>query len=83
MEDHSYSMSSSTASASATLLPPPYPISDVNRGGYVMLPAVIMIVITGLTIFVKLQISWSTFHKFRKDDYALMTGLVRHCAILP
>ena len=82
-------MSSSSASASATpgpnqtLLPPPYPISDGNKGGYVMLTAVIMVVITGLTICVKLQISWSTFRKFRRDDYALMTGLVRHCAILP
>lgn len=76
-------MSSSSASATPTtglyetLLPPAYPVTDSSRGGYVMLPAVIMIVITGLTTCVKLQITYSTFHKFRRDDFALIAALVR------
>lgn len=81
-------MSSSSASASATpttgvyehLMPPEYAISPDERGGYVMLPAVILIVVTGLTICVKLQITFSTFKKFRPDDYALIAALVSKAA---
>lgn len=77
-------MSSSSASASATpttglyepLQPAAHPVSPTERGAYVLLAAVILIVITGLTICVKLQITFGSFHKFRRDDFTLIAALV-------
>ena len=59
------------------LLPPAFEVSDSNTGAYALLTAVIMIVVAGLAICVKLQMTASTFRKLRLDDVALISALVR------
>lgn len=79
------SSSSASASASATpttgiyepLLPPWHPVTSSDRGAYAFLAPVVLIVLTGLTVTVKLQMTATTFRKLRLDDYALIAALVR------
>ncbi|KAK5165169.1 uncharacterized protein LTR77_009267 [Saxophila tyrrhenica] len=64
------------------LLPPAHPVTEKNHGAYVLLTAVIMIVIVGLTVATKLQMTVSTFRKLRRDDIALVTALHYYAAQL-
>lgn len=59
------------------LAPPLYPVSKNDKGAYALLIAVIMITITGIAICIKLQITFSTFRKLRRDDHSLIAALVR------
>lgn len=67
----------SKAGLNEPLLPPAFEVSDNNTGAYALLTAVIMIVIAGLAICVKLQMTAATFRKLRLDDVALIAALVR------
>lgn len=77
-------MASSSSSASALpttgiyepLLTPWHPVSEGNRSAYAFLASVVFIVITGLTVTIKLQMTATTFRKLRGDDYALIAALV-------
>lgn len=79
-------LSSAAMSASASAVPttglyeplaPPFrEVSDANRGAYALLTAVILIIISGLTCTVKLQMTAVTFRKLRLDDHAVIAALV-------
>ncbi|KAK3699701.1 hypothetical protein LTR37_016306 [Vermiconidia calcicola] len=66
----------SKAGLNEPLLPPAFEVSDNNTGAYALLTAVIMIVIAGLAICVKLQMTAATFRKLRLDDVALIAALM-------
>lgn len=59
------------------LLPPAYTVTDTDHGAYVLITAVIMVVLSGLAVAFKLHITFSTFRKLRRDDFALIMALVR------
>lgn len=64
------------------MAPPLYPVSKNDRGAYALLIAVILITITGIAICIKLQITYSTFRKLRRDDHSLVAALVGTSAVL-
>jgi len=76
-------MSTSSAAALPTndiyedLLPPYHAVSPGNKGAYALLTAVILIIIVGLAVSVKLQMTVATFRKLRYDDYTIIASMVR------
>lgn len=62
------------------LLPPYHPVSASDRSAYAFLAPVVFVVITGLTVTIKLQMTAATFRKLRVDDYALIAALVSRTA---
>lgn len=57
--------------------PPRYPISSTSQGGYAFIASLLVVLISGLTVLVKLHMTASTFRKLRRDDIALTGALVR------
>ncbi|KAK5124841.1 hypothetical protein LTR08_005518 [Meristemomyces frigidus] len=58
------------------LSPSFYQASPTNQGPYALLTAVILIIITGLTLTVKFQTVFAIFRRPRRDDIALGAALV-------
>jgi len=58
------------------LSPPFYQASPANQGPYALLTAVILIIITGLTLMIKFRTVAATFRRPRRDDIALAAALV-------
>ncbi|KAK5704477.1 hypothetical protein LTR17_021859 [Elasticomyces elasticus] len=73
-------MAASRMGIDEPLLPPAYAVTDNNRSAYVLITAIVMIVLAGLTVGVKLQTTVSTFRKLRRDDVALVTALHYYAA---
>lgn len=63
------------------LLPPFFSISANHQGAFALIAAVILIVVAGLAVLVKLNLSVATFRKVRLDDVALSAALVCKCAV--
>ncbi|KAK5732432.1 hypothetical protein LTR17_010488 [Elasticomyces elasticus] len=59
-----------------SLSPSFYQATPTNQGPYILLAAVILIIITGLTLMVKFQTVFATFRRPRRDDIALAAALV-------
>ncbi|KAK0305592.1 hypothetical protein LTR01_006739 [Friedmanniomyces endolithicus] len=57
------------------LSPPFYQASPANQGPYALLTAVILIIITGLTLMIKFRTVAATFRRPRRDDIALAAAL--------
>ncbi|KAK5715814.1 hypothetical protein LTR17_016645 [Elasticomyces elasticus] len=58
-----------------SLSPSFYQATPTNQGPYILLTAVILIIITGLTLTVKFQTVFATFRRPRRDDIALAAAL--------
>lgn len=58
------------------LLPPLYEISGTSQGPYALIAALIMVIVSGFTVLVKLQMTLTTFRKLRLDDMILVAALV-------
>lgn len=67
---------SSTAGLYEPLLPPYHPVSNTNHGAYVLIAAVIMLIVSGLAVLVKLQVTTSNYKTLRWDDVASLTAMV-------
>lgn len=69
-------MATATTGILEPLLPPAYPVTEHDRGAYLLLTSVVMIVLSGLSVATKLYIAVLKFRRLRRDDIALLAALV-------
>lgn len=67
---------SSTTGLYEPLLSPYHPVSSTNHGAYVLIAAVIMLIVSGLAVLVKLQVTTSNYKTLRWDDVASLTAML-------
>ncbi|KAK1059146.1 hypothetical protein LTR74_012834 [Friedmanniomyces endolithicus] len=75
MADNGTGQTGPRGSIHEPLSPPSYQASPTNQGPYALLTAVILIIITGLTLMIKFRFVAATFRRPRRDDIALAAAL--------